>query len=301
MYQIVNVDEREPTQPEQLGSKRKFWFTGDDETPVLFKEGRPKTGENWAEKVACELCALMDLPHAHYDLAVWKGTKGVITKSFVPPGGRLVFGNELLAKFVKGYATDRVYRQTQHTIIAVMAILRASTIMLPRGHSSETIAQAADMFVGYLMLDAWIGNTDRHHENWGLLVIPPRRIELAPTFDHASSLGREETDERRAERLITKDKRRSIDAYAARARSAFFHSPADKRPLSTVDAFRSAARFRRRAGAFWLDRLASVVWPRIQAIFTDMPRSEMSEVSGSFAQKLLTINRERLLALRRAL
>jgi hypothetical protein len=55
MYQIVNVDEHEPTQPEQLGSKRKFWFVGADGTPVLFKEGRPNTGENWAEKVACEL------------------------------------------------------------------------------------------------------------------------------------------------------------------------------------------------------------------------------------------------------
>jgi hypothetical protein len=224
----------------------------------------------------------------------------VVTKLFVPPGGRLVLGNELLARFVRGYAADRVHRQTQHTVRAVIAVLRANTIMLPHGYGSASITRAADLFVGYLLLDAWIGNTDRHHENWGLLVTPPRRIELAPTFDHASSLGREETDERRMERLVTKDKRRSVDAYAARARSALFRSSADKGPLSTLDAFLLAANFRRRAGAFWLDRLASVESPRIETIFDEMPQSEMSKVSQSFARKLLAINQQRLLALRSA-
>lgn len=48
------------------------------------------------------------------------------------------------------------------------------------------------------MLDAVIGNTDRHHENWGIL---RKRVGdrwqgmVAPTFDHASSLGRELRDE----------------------------------------------------------------------------------------------------------
>lgn len=42
-----------------------------------------------------------------------------------------------------------------------------------------------------------IGNVDRHHENWGIL---RKRVDgewygrLAPTFDHASSLGRELVD-----------------------------------------------------------------------------------------------------------
>jgi hypothetical protein len=39
-----------------------------------------------------------------------------------------------------------------------------------------------------------IGNTDRHHENWGILIELQRnhwRVNVAPSFDHASSLGRE--------------------------------------------------------------------------------------------------------------
>jgi len=242
MYEVVHVT-REPAQSEQLGSKTKFWFMADDGTPFLFKEGRPNTGENWAEKIVSELCNLLGLPHAEYELAVWNDTRGVVTRSFVPPGGRLLFGNELLARFVKHYAAHRVHKQTQHTVSAVMAILRARDIELPIDYQSDAVVLAADLFTGYLMLDAWVGNTDRHHENWGLLVIPPRRIVIAPTFDHASSLGRNEADERRQDRLITKDKRRSIEAYAIRARSAFFRSVNDNRPLSTLaDKARTARR-----------------------------------------------------------
>jgi hypothetical protein len=31
--------------------------------------------------------------------------------------------------------------------------------------ASENINNAIDTFIGYLLLDAWSGNSDRHHEN----------------------------------------------------------------------------------------------------------------------------------------
>ena len=33
----------------------------------------------------------------------------------------------------------------------------------------HSFTDARDLFVGYLLLDAWIGNGDRHHENWGFI------------------------------------------------------------------------------------------------------------------------------------
>jgi hypothetical protein len=297
MYEIVQVT-GEPDQLEQLGSKTKFWFMTDEGCPFLFKEGRPNSGENWAEKIASELCGLLDLPHAEYELAEWNRTKGVVTRTFIPRGGRLLLGNELLARFVKGYATDRIYKQTQHTVSAVMAILRHRGIELGVDYQSDAVVVAADVFTGYLMLDAWIGNTDRHHENWGLLVIPPRRVVLAPTFDHASSLGREESDERRQERLLTRDKRRSAQAYADRAKSAFFRFTTDIKPLSTLDAFLTAARLRRRAGLFWLDRLLGIETNSVTTIFQNVPPRGMSDLSKCFALRILDINRDRLYAQR---
>jgi hypothetical protein len=51
----------------------------------------------------------------------------------------------------------------------------------------------------YFVLDALICNTDRHHENWGFLMTYQPvdsenvndQLKMAPSFDHASSLGRE--------------------------------------------------------------------------------------------------------------
>jgi hypothetical protein len=297
MYPIISID-AVPTESEQLGSKLKYWFLDGTGSKILFKEGRENTGENWAEKVACELARLLQLPHAEYNFAVWGQKKGVVTRSFVPPGGRLVFGNELLAKFVRGYAQERRYRQTYHTLSAVMAILRFGTIEVPEGHSSGIIAKAADLFTGYLMLDAWIGNTDRHDENWGLLVIPPRRVELAPTFDHASSLGRELTDERRNRLLNTRDNRGSIGAYAVRARSALFRAATDDKPLSTLDAFRTAARYQPHAAAFWIEQLSALNWERVERVFGEIPRPEMTQIAADFGLRLLFLNKERLIKLR---
>lgn len=78
--------------------------------------------------------------------------------------------------------------------------------------------------VGWLpRLDALIGNTDRHQENWG--VIEAGRRRLSPTFDHASSLGFLLDDSARVERLTTADRDRDVSAYAERARSKFEGGP----------------------------------------------------------------------------
>ncbi len=54
---------------EPLGTKRKFWYIDDRDRRMLFKAEERGTGEDWAEKIACELCGLLGLPHVSYDLA----------------------------------------------------------------------------------------------------------------------------------------------------------------------------------------------------------------------------------------
>jgi hypothetical protein len=86
------------------------------------------------------------------------------------------------------------------------------------------VRTAVGVFIGYLLLDAWIENTDRHHENWGIIVSPDTQAQptLAPTFDHASSMGSHETDETRSARLETRDRGYSVDAYVEKADSALY-------------------------------------------------------------------------------
>ncbi len=74
---LVTQEAYEASSNETLGSKYKFWFRHEELGRCLYKQTRLNLGEDWAEKVASELCKLMGLPHAVYPLIYgWGNLKG---------------------------------------------------------------------------------------------------------------------------------------------------------------------------------------------------------------------------------
>jgi len=146
------------------------------------------------------------------------------------------------------------------------------------------------------MLDALVSNQDRHHENWGVILLPEQGVSFAPTFDHASSLGRNESDQTRAERLTTSDRGRSMAAYVDRAKSAFLATPSSSKPLRTLEAFREAAKIRPDAADYWLTKLAELDPENSMAILAEIPDAEISATAREFARRMLEINAERILS-----
>jgi hypothetical protein len=297
-FPIVTVSPDSSTQLEQLGTKAKIWYQYDENQKALFKEGRPGTGENWAEKVCCEVARLLGLPHAEYELALWRGKPGVISPSLVPKNGRLILGNELLAWVHTSYEPAARYKTTQHILRRVIAVLQQQLIGTPFGWiRPDQVSDAIGVFAGYLLLDALVCNQDRHHENWGLIIIPEQSLTLAPTFDHASSLGRNETDETRIKRLNTKDQGYSIENYVAKARSGFFENKSSTRAMTTVDAFSECAKANVTASQYWLDRLDALKDSDFSGILSNIPDEFISPEAREFANAMLRINRNRLLSL----
>ena len=99
-----------------------------------------------------------------------------------PEVQRLDHGNELLSRADPGYADSPLRDNPLYTVAAVRHCLADVT--------ASAGAPAFDLWVGYLVLDAWVANTDRHHQNWGVLVDTRTDVSLlAPSFDHGSSLG----------------------------------------------------------------------------------------------------------------
>ena len=296
MYAIRDVSDVTADISEQLGARPKFWFKREADNDWLFKEIREDTGEDWSEKIAAELCAALGIPHAEYELAVHKGKRGVITPKFLADDHRLVHGNELLSKWVEDYPMTQSYHVREHTLRVVLAVLKGISVKPPLGYAIPMRnASGAEIFVGYLMLDALIGNQDRHHQNWGLVSAPNRGIFLAPTFDHASSLGRNESDDKRARRLNTNDKGFSIDAFAAKARSAFYSGPNQQKAMKTHDVFMaSAVRFPSAATA-WLGALSLLTTKDMAEIVERVPSSIISSTASTFAKEMLNCNRTRLL------
>jgi hypothetical protein len=212
-YLIWQIDPYDVVDDEQLGSKEKFWFLRSNKR-WLFKESRlictpdytEPTGEDWAEKAAAEIASLISVRAARVELAEYKNRRGSASLNFISSGEHLEHGNEILAGRVFGYDKTKRLKQSNHTIHNIVKAIKSM-------FSSEPDAQIVlEELAGYIVLDALIGNTDRHHENWGLLShvvriddpiedwdypVKQRIYTVAPSFDHASSLGRELLDSTR--------------------------------------------------------------------------------------------------------
>lgn len=302
VYQVP--EDGDDRMSEQMGSKRKFWYRRrESQRQWLFKYSRENTGEHWSEKVACELAQLLGLPHANVELARQGDAWGAIVEDVRADRERtsLLHGNELLLELDPSYPMQGGCRVSEHTVARVaraldgvlLPDLAASLPALPRG-----VDDALGLFVGYLFLDAIIGNTDRHHENWAVVVsnndAESRRLHLSPTYDHASSLGRELSDDQRRARLRGKGAH-GIEGYASahRARSAFYADEGHR--LSPREAFRAMGKLRPAAHLAWISRCKQLDMSVLREPIDRLPQESASPQAAEFARVLIEYNRDRLL------
>jgi hypothetical protein len=148
-------------------------------------------------------------------------------------------------------------------------------------------------FAEYLMLDAIIGNTDRHHENWGIL---RRKIKnkwysrLAPTFDHASSLGRELLDEAGPKCRRNILEQNTISAYAERAPGAIYWSAADRKGLSPLEIVRQGSQRWPHIFQPALRKIPQLTRTKIENIVERIPPDWMTPLARLFAVELMCYN-----------
>lgn len=281
-YNIIQIPGDARDDIEQLGSKPKFWVFLDGQR-WLFKEARPGTGEDWAEKAAAELAKALGIPAATVELAECEGRRGCMSLNFidVDAGEALVHGNELLAGSVKDYEVAKTFRQSDHTIASIR---QAIDWILP----SELAEAALKQLASYMVLDALIGNTDRHHENWGLkllLELDPTtaKISVAPSFDHASSLGREFQDSKRAA-LLAGDQ---VVRYVNRGRGGIYRDPTASRGENPLRLVRLAARAYPEYFREALERVAALTPATISQIISSLPDDRASAVAKQFAEAMV--------------
>lgn len=291
-YPIISLRKEDMLAPEEMGSKRKGWVqVGNDPEPWLFKYARLSngevTGEHWAEKIAAELAGLLEIPHGQVELATIEGVIGCISRRFAElsrPGAELIHGNDLLAGAVLDYDRAGKRAQPEHTIENIARAIAA--VITDRGERDVAFRQLA----GFLMLDALILNTDRHHENWALMRSrsPDGKYvhRVAPTFDHASSLGRNEPVDKIGQWLREVDR---FEWYAARGRGAIFIKPTDPHGANPLRLFEVAARTWPRYFQPWGKMLQNVGLDRILSVVDRVPDQVMDPRHRAFAKGLLSV------------
>jgi len=186
----------------------------------------------------------------------------------------LTHGNELMVEFVGSHypAHGNHFRVRQHTVDNVLEVLSRDEFGPPDVmRDSIGIVSAAD-------------------------AIPAiHRAALAPTYDHASSLGREISETDRLARLDGKDANRTVQRYLDRAKGRWFRSEDASHPISPMKAFHRAAHLRPTAAAASLDRLRSLTSDHMRRVVERVPEARISLAARRFTQEVLDLNRNDLL------
>jgi hypothetical protein len=312
-YPIWQIDPHDVLDDEQLGSKEKFWFLRAGKR-WLFKESRlicaphcfEPTGEDWAEKAVAEIARLISVRAARVELAEYKNRRGSASLNFISSGEHLEHGNEILAGRVVGYDKTKKLKQSNHTVQNIVKAIRSM-------FASEDDARIVlKRLAGYIVLDALVGNTDRHHENWGLLwhtvridepiddwdyPVMQRIYDVAPSFDHASSLGRELLDSTR-ERFL-REKR--IFKYVKKGKGGIYRHSWDKHGANPLEMVKFAYKLYPDSFRPTLIALESVPLADILAVLDRIPDNRISEIGRKFAKAVLTITYSALINVQRTL
>ena len=200
-------------------------------------------------------------------------------------------GNEILAGYDPRYDQAARFHQADHSLPNIALAIRG--IFRNPADSLAVLTQLA----GYIVLDALIGNVDRHHENWALLwqVIVEhddfretarlrKEYVVAPSYDHASSLGRELLDEKRI-RLLNSA---AVETYVRKGHGGIF-KVGEKRGENPLRLVESAAADCPEYFQRPLESLRATSQEALTATLDRVPAERISQPAREFARSMLNV------------
>ena len=278
---------------EQAGTREKFWTVRPDGELWLYKKPRPTNlGEVWSEKVASEIARLIGVSCAEVQLTRHGDEIATLSRSFNPQEWLSYHGNSVLANVISGYDRHRRFGQNAHS---VKNIVLAIVDLADKGLLD--IVAASDRLASYAVLDAVIGNTDRHHENWMIMLDPEHnQFQVAPSYDHASSLGRELSDCRRRQLL---DQGRVLNyimgGKGKRGKGGIYADSSRAIPLSPLRLAQLICRWRPDVARPALERVRALADQEMRMAIDRVPPDFMSGAAKDFAYQYLTTCKAELL------
>lgn len=237
--------------------------------------------DHLSELIVHLLASEVGIPTAEVRLVTRFGQAGSISRNVTPRGWELQSGDTMLSEFedyVSCAGDQRPRNRVGHHLDNIWHVLDGV-------HGPDGTGEAVAVFAGYLVLDAWVANTDRHAINWALLLdamgVEPDR--LSPSFDHGTAFGSGMTDTR----LASQNGR----DFARRGRAGRFENGRDR---ALVDLALDAVSRTGEEGLRWIAALGACEQERVKAIVDAVPG--MSDARRRFTLEVLAENRRRLTA-----
>ncbi len=182
-WAIVDVTSWAVTQNEPRGKRPKCWVKDVDGRSWLRKEPREsRPHEPAIESLALRLARAVGIDAPRSYAATWTESgasrRGLVVELFLREDEELSLGSVELKAAAGDYDPEK---HALHTLERVRAAL-SSLELLAKVEMVKPFAQI-------VAFDAWIGNSDRHQENWGVIRAAGAPTRLAPMFDPAACLG----------------------------------------------------------------------------------------------------------------
>lgn len=308
----IDVTEWEVSDVEASGSHVTQWLvqpgTPDREAAVWLHKSTVtpangiEQGEDWAEVVSTQVGSALGVPCAITRMCMREGVRGSISRSVRPAGYALWEGwFALEVAEAPGYFRHEEgdpgvdpsrpdVRRPGHSIANIRHSLEG--YLPPLDFAGPDWFGAFDVFVGYLLLDALIANRDRHESNWAILLPELRGPEprLAPSYDHASSLGFNLTDDRR---LTLLDEPARLMKWVENGTAYRFEHV--ERPASLVDhAVAALATCTATVREWWAERVRTVDLTAVFDALAAEASGPVSHPASTVAAAILKMNLGRL-------
>ncbi|WP_461169777.1 HipA domain-containing protein [Arthrobacter sp. Z1-15] len=288
MADLLNLDDWDWADEEPSGETDKQWLREPASgSRWLFKPNKPDRSQDEAssEYAAGQIARLFNVPAATVSLGLRNGILGCISLNVVSAETHgLVDAATFLSAMEEDFdPRDRQSRgHNQENIVRLLRELDPPAASFPG-------VTATEIFADYLLFDAFIGNTDRHSKNWAIETRLDGPELLAPTFDHATSLGITSRGRAR-ERLLGNLTAKTVEAFAERAHAGRFEDGRDQSLVTYAMLF--LRRYAPDRASLWQQRLETLDMCEVHDAIRS---SAMSPPGVTLALAVTTTNRERML------
>ena len=178
------------------GAEKKFEIIIDGHRYIVKFQKNSEVGLTYnyvSEYLGSHIFQSIGIPVQETFLGTYDGKNVVVMKNFLEPEDALVAFNGVGESSLE--RDKELYQYTYEDITAMLTENMKST------NVTETVERFWDMFI----VDALIGNFDRHGGNWGFIK-RDNKYRIAPVYDNGSSLyPKLNTDEKIAEVLASQE------------------------------------------------------------------------------------------------
>jgi hypothetical protein len=165
---------------EGSGRSEKIWIQNPYSNKIgLFKYTKSdKTTDNFSECIAYKIAKILSIPCAIYEIGKYDSRLGSISYNILNnPNDILNEGIKYIYLKYPNFIVDKLYDKNSGSFYSIEMI-------------EEVLNQHLELFnnfIGVMVFDFLIGNTDRHQSNWAIIE-NQNNLKFAPLYDNSSSL-----------------------------------------------------------------------------------------------------------------